>query len=678
VSSDRVAGARPDPGATPEGTLAAEARYLTYARKCLADMLETVRSLDPQGGDPVSTEYLKSELARRAEALREVPGVPLFFGRIDRESTDEEFHIGRRHVRNDGGDVVVVDWRADVSLAFYQATAAAPMDVSMRRRFGHASGTLTSLEDERLTAGHEHEASASGILAAEIERPRVGPMRDIVATIAPDQDTLVRAPLEQTTCIQGAPGTGKTAVGLHRAAYLLYTHREQLRRTRVLVVGPNRSFLSYIGALLPALGEIDVQQVVVDDLVTGVTVRGHDRPDVARLKGDARLATVIDRAVQSGIRMPTQPLVVAVGSRRWRVPPEELSDLIQRERATGQPYGVIRSRLPTLLAESVRRQAESAGGSPDDRWVAKLARSAPVREFLEAHWPALSAKQLVARLLSDELALARLADGVFDPAERRLLQSTAGGTSTSRARWSRADAFLVDEAAAHVSRPHSYGHLVVDEAQDLSAMQCRALGRRCETGSATVLGDIAQATSPEAVASWPDTLRHLGKPDASIVALTRGYRVPQEVLDLANRLLPSLAVGLDPATSIRHAAASLRLRPSASLPAAVVEAVEERLTQEGSIGVIASADDLADVTRALARADIVAGRVEDGMDSRVELVPVTLCKGLEFDHVIVVEPAGIVRAHDRGLHWLYVALTRAVSSLDVVHSEPLPAELTAA
>ena len=149
---------------------------------------------------------------------------------------------------------------------------------------------MTSLEDERLTAGDEHEVSTSGILTAEIERPRVGPMRDIVATIAPDQDSLVRAPLEQTMCVQGAPGTGKTAVGLHRAAYLLYTHREQLRRTRVLVVGPNRSFLSYIGALLPALGEIDVQQVVVDDLVAGVTVRGHDAPDVARLKGDARLA----------------------------------------------------------------------------------------------------------------------------------------------------------------------------------------------------------------------------------------------------------------------------------------------------------------------------------------------------------------------------------------------------
>jgi DNA helicase IV len=678
VCADRNASAKPGSGGTPQETLAAEARYLEYARRCLAEMLETVRSLDPQGGDPVSTEYLKSELARRAEALREVPGVPLFFGRIDRESSGEEFHIGRRHVRNDGGDVVVVDWRADVSLAFYQATATDPMDVSMRRRFGHASGTLTSLEDERLSAGEEHQVSDSGILAAEIERPRVGPMRDIVATIAPDQDALVRAPLEQTTCIQGAPGTGKTAVGLHRAAYLLYTHREQLRRTRVLVVGPNRSFLSYIGALLPALGEVDVQQIIVDDLVKGVTVRGQDRADVARLKGDARFATVIDRAVHAGIRAPSQSLVVPVGSRRWRVPPEELTDLMERERAGGQPYGVIRARLPTLLAETVRRRSESAGGSPDDRWVARLARSAPVRDFVDSHWPAVGAKQLVARLLSDELALARFADGVLDHGEQRLLRADSGPSSTARARWSRADAFLVDEAAAHVSRPDSFGHLVVDEAQDLSAMQCRALGRRCETGSATVLGDIAQATAPEAVASWADTLRYLGKPDAQVVALTRGYRVPQEVLDLANRLLPALAAGLDPATSIRHATASLVLRPSAGLPSAIVETVTQRLGQEGSIGVIATAADMVGVARALGTAGIDYGRVEDGMDNRVELVPITLCKGLEFDHVIVVEPAAIVRSHDRGLHWLYVALTRAVSSLDVVHTEPLPGELLAA
>jgi hypothetical protein len=675
VSADRVPVPRSD--LDPDVALDAEGRYLEHARRCLAAMRASVQALDPQAGDAVSAEYLKVELARRAEALRDNPDVPLFFGRIDRQSSGEQFHIGRRHVRDRAGDVIVVDWRADVSLAFYRATASEPMDVALRRRFGHAAGVLTSLEDERLTAGQEYDAAASGILAAEIERPRVGPMRDIVATIAPDQDMLVRAPLEETMCVQGAPGTGKTAVGLHRAAYLLYAHREQLRRSRVLVVGPNRSFLSYIGALLPALGEIDVEQVAIDDLVAGLTIRGSDPPDVARLKGDPRLASVINRAVHDAMRPPTESLVLPVGTRRWRLPADEIADLFARERDTASPYGVIRSRLPTLVAETVRRRVEATGGSPDDRWVTRVARSAAVRDFVDAHWPAVSARALVARLLSDELFLARCADGILEPAEQRLLRWETPPQSAGRARWSRPDAFLVDEVAAHVSRSPSYGHVVIDEAQDLSAMACRALGRRCETGSATVLGDVAQATAPDAVADWPTALRHLGKPDTEVIFLTRGYRVPQEVLDLANRLLPTLATGLDPAESIRHAPDSLRLRPTQSLPGAVVDTVRERLEQEGSIGVIAAAADLAVVARALASAGISHGRVEAGMDSRVELVPVTLCKGLEFDHVIVVEPAGVVRSEDRGLHWLYVALTRAVSSLDVVYAEPLPAELLA-
>jgi DNA helicase IV len=551
------------------------------------------------------------------------------------------------------------------------------MDVSLRRRFGHSAGVLTSLEDEHLAAGDAHDPMSSDILTAEIERPRVGPMRDIVATIAPDQDRLVRAPLHRTLCVQGAPGTGKTAVGLHRAAYLLYAHREQLRRTRVLVVGPNRSFLSYIGELLPALGEIDVQQVVVDELVDGVSVRATDRPEVARLKGDARLADVIQRAVYGGIKPPTESLAIAVGSRRWRVSPDELSDLIERERATAAPYGVIRSRLPLLLAESVRRRAESVGGSPDDRWVARLARTAPLRQFVDDHWPAVAPKAIVARLLSDEVALARFGDGLLERDEQRLLADGGQTSAPRRTRWSRADAFLLDEVASHVARPNSYGHVVVDEAQDLSAMQCRALGRRCETGSATVLGDIAQATAAEAVADWDQTLRHLGKPDAPVIALTLGYRVPQEALDIANRLLPSLSVSLDPATSIRHSRSALAIRPTSSVVAEVIAAVRQRLQQEGSIGVIATNDRLRAIERELARAGIESARVEDGIGSRLELVPVELCKGLEFDHVVVVEPAEIVRSYARGLHWLYVALTRVVSSLDVVHGEDLPVELAA-
>src|SRR4051794_839491 len=383
-------------------------------------MCDAMRSLEAHGGDPVSTEFLKAELFRRAQALLDDPDTPLFFGRIDRIA-GEQFYLGRRHVRDAKGDPVVVDWRAEVSRAFYRASASDPMGLGLRRRFGFSHGAMTSLEDEHLDRGEAHDPSQSGILTAEIERPRVGPMRDIVATIQPDQDDLVRTDLTQTICIQGAPGTGKTAVGLHRAAYLLYAFRDQLRRAGVLVVGPNRSFLGYIGALLPALGELDVQQVAIQDLVASVAVRVEDTPDVARLKGDERLAEVIARAVYAGVSFPRTDIYVSTPSRRWRMPRHELVDLLDRERATRAPYDVIRRRLPTLLAESVRRRMEAAGGAPDDRAVARLARSADIREFVDEHWPATSAATTVWRLLSDPAFLAGCAKGVLDDTEQQLL-----------------------------------------------------------------------------------------------------------------------------------------------------------------------------------------------------------------------------------------------------------------
>jgi DNA helicase IV len=214
---------------------------------------------------------------------------------------------------------MVLDWRAPISRAFYQASAKQPQGVAIRRRFGFQAGQLTGFEDEHLDRGEEL-GTASRILTTEIERPRVGPMRDIVATIQPDQDLLVRADLDETICVQGAPGTGKTAVGLHRAAYLLYLHRERLRRSGVLMVGPNRAFLHYISAVLPALGEIEVEQVLVDDLLTRVPVRGQDPVDIAILKQDARLATVLARALRALIRRPVAGLLVSDGAWRWRIP----------------------------------------------------------------------------------------------------------------------------------------------------------------------------------------------------------------------------------------------------------------------------------------------------------------------------------------------------------------------
>ncbi len=319
-------------------------------------MREDVLSLKAMGGDPVSEEYLKADLYHRAEALKDIPDTPLFFGRLDyagevagtafAETGDgvagHSFHIGRRHVHAPDGTPAVIDWRAPVSRPFYRASAADPMNLGLRRRFGFSGGELTAYEDELFggPAGREpggsptarsaqqisaqkNPAQPSQILIDEIERPRSGPMRDIVATIQPDQDDIVRADAAQTVCVQGAPGTGKTAVGLHRVAYLLYAYREQVRRRGVVMVGPNQAFLSYIRNVLPALGELDVTQTTVGELVTGtgsVPVRGTDTETAAIVKGDARMAEVLRRALWSSLREPAAALVVPRGSRRWRVP----------------------------------------------------------------------------------------------------------------------------------------------------------------------------------------------------------------------------------------------------------------------------------------------------------------------------------------------------------------------
>ena len=663
-------------GTQADDPLAAERAHLGHARQCLEAMREAVRTLKPQGGDPVSTEYLKAELFRRAQALLDDPSTPLFFGRVDRDETGEHagerFYIGRRHVRDGHGDPVVVDWRADISRGFYRASAADPMGLALRRRFGFAHGELTSYEEEHLDRGEDADPATSAILTAEIERPRVGPMRDIVATIQPDQDDLVRTDLAQSVCIQGAPGTGKTAVGLHRAAYLLYAHREQLRRTGVLVVGPNTSFLGYIGALLPALGELDVEQVSVADLPP-VRPRTLDDADVDRLKGDARMADVVRRAVFRGVRLPASDLTVTAGSRRWRLPAHQLQDIVGRELASEAPYDVTRKRLATLIAEAVRRRMEAAGAAPDDRAVTRLQRSDDIQSFVDRQWPAVSARDVVRRLLTDAEFLTACADGLLEDGEQDLLLSEPDRRGST---WSLADAFLVDEAMGLLRRGKTYGHVVVDEAQDLSAMQCRAIARRCPAGSATVLGDLAQATAPGAIGDWSRTLTWMGQPTASLVPLTRGYRVPAQVLEFANKLLPSLDAHVEGATSLRQSSDALRLHSTDDVIDAATRVVGELAVRDGSIGVIATDAEISQLRRALKRQRIDAALVETGMEAHVTLVPVTLCKGLEFDHVVVVEP-GSIAALPRGLNWLYVALTRAVTTLTVLHGVPLPRELAA-
>jgi DNA helicase IV len=650
-------------------------------------------------GDRVSGEYLKFTLYKRMKALEDDPDIPLFFGRLDYvdgtaqlralQDPADRFYIGRRHVTDESGNPMVVDWRAPISRPFYRANRRDPMGVDLRRRFGFQHGTLTAFEDEHLRAdatvptlrepsGRDPDGSeplASSILEAEIERPRQGPMRDIVATIQPEQDDIVRADLDTTVCVQGAPGTGKTAVGLHRAAYLLYTHRDRLSRQGVLVVGPNASFLRYIADVLPALGEIDARQVTVEELVSVVRITATDPPDVARLKGDSRLAEVLSRAVWSALQPAAEALVVPSGARRWRVPAYLADEIVAELRSRGVRYGAGRALFPQRLASALLAKMELAGESPDDRVQNAVARSKPVKQFTDSVWPVVDAKRIVGRILGDRDFLAETAAGVLTDAEVELLCPRSAGPAR-RHRWSLSDAVLVDEARDLVERTPSLGHVVLDEAQDLSPMMLRSVGRHCSTGSATVLGDLAQATTPWAVGDWDTALAHLGKPNALLEELTLGFRVPADVLDYATRLLPTIAPTLTRPRAVRSAKGRLRIEDCQHPVTAMAAAVEAQLSEPGSIGIIVP-DALVTASDAwltsLGVDHSVLGR-DDDMVARVDVVPATLAKGLEFDSVVLLEPADIAADDDSitGLRRLYVCLTRAVTSLLILHAKPLP------
>jgi len=687
-----------DPGAAvseastdQESELERERAHLAAARADLARMRARVESLDGGlAGNRVSAEVLEATLAARLAQLADDPDVPLFFGRIDLGADSPhgadfgaDFHIGRRHVSDSQGEPMVVDWRAPVSVPFYRATRAEPMGVVRRRRYGFQHGTLTAFEDEDLAApAGAPAAEHSAILEAEIERPRVGPMRDIVATIQPEQDAIVRADLAQTIVVQGAPGTGKTAVGLHRAAYLLYAHREQLTRRGVLVVGPNASFLRYIRDVLPALGEIEATQATIDELVAPRgRIRAVESAAVATLKGDARMAEVLRRAVWSQLADAEEALVVPRGSRRWRVAAHEAREVVASLRANELRYDAGRALLPRALAHRVLVQMERAGDSPDDRVHDAVARAKPVKDHAAALWPAVDPAKLLVRLYSDPDLLASSADGILDEGEQELLRWTRPPRTAGAARWTLADVVLLDELADLLDRTPSVAHIVADEAQDLSAMMLRALGRRSTTGSLTVLGDLAQATTPWASRSWNDALRHLGKPDGRVEQLTRGFRVPADVIEYAARLLPRIAPDLVPPSAVRRARGQLTLTTDALL-----DAVRGAVAREGSVGLIVPDDGLPVAEEVLTRAGLVyalVGREEDletEFDAHLDLVPASLAKGLEFDHVVLDDPAGIVAGEpDRttGLRRLYVCLTRAVSSLVVRHRDDLPPELGA-
>ncbi|MEU6282275.1 UvrD-helicase domain-containing protein [Streptomyces sp. NPDC047028] len=685
-----------DPVATPladgdDNPLLRERSHLSASRSALRAMREDVESLDIRDvtANWVNAEVLARQIDDRIKALADLSDTPLFFGRLDylhapgaeqaEGAYGERFYIGRRHVHDADGDPMVIDWRAPVSQPFYRASKKDPLDIALRRRFGYTGGDLTAYEDEHLSDPAE-AATTSKLLQQEIERPRVGPMRDIVATIQPEQDEIVRSGLSGTVCVQGGPGTGKTAVGLHRVAYLLYAHRERLARTGTLVIGPNKSFLHYIEQVLPALGELTVRQATVDDLVAHVEVRGTDEAPAAIVKGDARMAEVLRRALYAHVTMPAEPVVVVRGSRRWRVPAYELEDIVRELLDRDIRYGAAREALPQRIAHAVLVQMERSGEAPDDRVQDAVARNSAVKAAVKAVWPDVDPAKLVLRLLADADFLAEHAEGVLDEDERKTILRAKPVRSVKSAKWSAADAVLIDEATDLIRRTHSLGHVVLDEAQDLSPMQYRAVGRRCTTGSATVLGDLAQGTTPWATRSWDEALAHLGKQEGVIEELTAGFRVPTDVIAYASRLLPHIAPGLTPVASVRENPGFFEVR-TVTESAEVVAACEELLRHEGSTGLIAADSRVPALAEALTAAGIshLSPGEETTRETRLTLVPASLAKGLEYDYVVLDEPQAVVDAEPderTGLRRLYVSLTRAVSGLTVTHTTPLPPQLT--
>jgi DNA helicase IV len=623
-----------------------ERRRLALARRCRDRMIERLERVDPQSAaDEITAQYVEMTVWEALDSLRS-PGAGEFFGRIDEPAPGggvDQWYIGRRHIENDAHDPVVVDWRAPISAPFYRATAIDPLGVVFRRRYTFSDGDMTAYLDEHLDDPDAADVAA-GIpdpVLAEIGAARSGAMREIVATIQAEQDVVIRAPIDQALIVQGGPGTGKTAVALHRAAYLLFEHRRRLARDGVLVVGPNRAFLNYIANVLPSLGERSVRQCTALDLcIPKVELTGADDPELARWKGDADRLVELERLALEAIKSPPDDVRVPIGSRTHVFAKELIAEWIDTAKSGVVPVNQRRERLRVLAQQELRRRC---GG--EDFWSS----AGPLKSVINACWPTQQPVRLVDRMLP--------------------------GPSGRRRRWTAADQFLVDEANTLLNgTPFTYGHVVVDEAQDHSAVALRVIGRRSPSGSITMVGDVAQSTTPAGQERWADVFAHLGA-TGTVADLTIGYRVPEPILTVANRLLPLTGVDAVASRSVRgegerpawHVATADDV---AAVTAKVVTTVKHRHRLTGVVAPVERHDAIAD---ALAAVGLVAvDHVHELGHDDVPVFSPEAVKGLEFDGVVVVDPHTILDGTTRGARLLYVAMTRAVQELAFVTSGEIP------
>ncbi len=652
--------------------LESEQAYVDHAYACLEEMRRVVERAGEAGIGEIEAAVLEAWSARRLVTFEDAER-GLCFGRLDLDGVVRPLYVGRRWV-HDEQTPIVVNWQAPAARPFYTATVADPQGLSRRRRFRTRARTLLDLYDEPLdgSAGDVVHGVAD-ILLEELERSRDRHMRDIVATIQTDQFRLITRPPEGVLVIQGGPGTGKTAVGLHRASWLLYTYRRELERSGVLVVGPNPVFMDYISHVLPMLGEERIEQRAVDELV-GVDAARREDAAVARLKGDARLGDVVAAAVRALPRRPRELLAVRLEGVELRLPPEQVATLVEEAQAETPSHALGRERLRAKLSRAFYERYTSRLGnaaySSFEDLEATLRRGGFMNRTLDALWPRPKPEQLVRRLLTSSEDLAAAADGILDDEEQRLFQSNRGKG------WSDADLPLLDEARALLEGPdRPHGHLIVDEAQDLTPMQLRMLGRR-STGPMTILGDIAQAAGPISYTGWKELVRGLSPDEPfAVEELRLAYRVPRDVLELALPLLPLIAPDVAAPVAYREGDEPprfVRAAPEHLVAAAVREAGRETL-REGRVALLAPAGLLAELEPLLPRPETDF----DELAAPIQVLTPRQAKGLEFDRVVLVEPGRIVADGERveGLRALYVALTRATKTLVVVHAEPLPREL---
>jgi DNA helicase IV len=707
--------------------LAEEQAYVDYAYECLERTRESAwRLRDLSEADLGGTFQARFErnafdgaLVRRLADL-DLGGAALIFGRIDRlaESPDgvESFHIGRLAVADQHSEPVVVDWRAPVAEPFYRATGREPMGLVRRRHFAVEGRDVVGIEDELFGDGHLGVGHDEGLvplpaegpdgrpqlrgystLIASLERGRTGTLGDIVATIQAEQDEIIRSPQAGVLVVQGGPGTGKTVVALHRAAYLLYTHRFPLEDQGVLVIGPNRVFLRYIERVLPSLGEAGVEQVVLADLVPGVNwarpgTDPTDRGLTARIKGDARMSDVIDKAVRDRERPLRADLVVPFQTGYVRLTAAESARIVRAARRRYRRHNggrrFVEGEVWAAMAASVR------GGSSAPSAVRAALRLLPeVREALERMWPVLTPAELLHDLFGSRALLRLAGAGVLTDDELDALHRPRSGR-VEDVRWTAADVALLDDArevlgprlgrggkVAEADEIRTYGHIVIDEVQDLTPMQLKMAARRSLNGSMTVVGDIAQATGSLAPDDWDDVLEHLPeRKEPRVVGLSVGYRIPAQIMSLANRVMAAATPDLRAPTAVRvgETRPAIVAASNGDVIATVVEATAKMVAElpDGSVAVI-TPDALANkVSAALDDAGVLHGRaIVGGLAEGLTVVPVSVVKGLELDGVVVVEPARIVADEPQGLRALYVALTRPTQRLAVVHAEPLPAPL---